>query len=296
MSADPTAGPTARRLLRDRLASGRTVWVPGCYDVLSARLIEAAGFEATIVSGFGVSASLLGMPDVELYTMTENLSVVRAVCAAVSMPVMADGDAGYGNAVNVMRAVREFERAGAASITFEDQASPKKCPALTEGNELLPIDSAAAKIRAAVAARRDPDMIIIARTDARTPEEATRRGVAYAEAGADVVKPMSQCFQDADGLRGFREAVGRPIHITVLGSVENRLSRAQIEALAGFATFPLVPLLTAAEAIQQNLAHLRASLRMSELPLPLMPETVFKRFIGYEEIERIERSYLVRGG
>lgn len=289
-----TEARSPRTVLRERLASGRTVWVPGCYDVLSAKLIEAAGFEATIVSGFGVSASLLGMPDVELYTMTENLSVVRAVCAAVAMPVMADGDSGYGNAVNVMRTVREFERAGAASITFEDQASPKKCPALTDGNELLSLESAAAKIRAAVAARRDPEMIIIARTDARTPEEAIQRGVAYAEAGADVVKPMSKCFPDAAGLQQFREAVGRPIHITVLGSVEERLSRAQIEALGGFATFPLVPLLTAAEAIRQNLAHLKRSMRMSELQLQLMPEQDFKRFIGYDEIDRIENEYLVR--
>ena len=281
-----------RDRFRQALASGRTQWIPGSYDVLSARLIEEAGFDAVLVSGFGVSASLLGMPDTELYTMTENLSVIRATCAAVGLPVMADGDTGYGNAINVMRTVREFEAAGAASISIEDQVSPKKCPAVSDATDILPQSEAVSKIRAAVAARRDPRLVIVARTDAREPDEAIRRAVAYVEAGADVVKPISKCFNTFDGLRRLRAACGRPLAISVLGAIERNLSTAEIEALGGIATFPLTPLLTAAQALRANLAAMRVSRRPSGLPVPTMPEADFKRLIGFEEIEALERRFL----
>lgn len=281
-----------RDRFRQALASGRTQWIPGSYDVLSARLIEEAGFDAVLVSGFGVSASLLGMPDTELYTMTENLSVIRATCAAVGLPVMADGDTGYGNAINVMRTVREFEAAGVASISIEDQVSPKKCPAVSDATDILPLPEAVAKIRAAVEARRDPRLVIVARTDAREPSEATRRAIAYVEAGADVVKPISKCFNTFDGLRGLRAACGRPLAISVLGAIERNLSTAEIESLGGIATFPLTPLLTAAQALRTNLAAMMASRRPSGLPVATMPEPEFKRLIGFDEIEALERRFL----
>ncbi len=282
----------ARDRFRDALASGRTQWVPGSYDVLSARLIEEAGFDAVLVSGFGVSASLLGMPDTELYTMTENLSVIRATCAAVGLPVMADGDTGYGNAINVMRTVREFEAAGVASISIEDQVSPKKCPAVSDATEILPLPEAVAKIRSAIAARRDPRLVIVARTDARDPDEAIRRAIAYVEAGADAIKPISKCFNTLDGLRALRAVCGRPLAISVLGAIERNLSRADVESLGGIATFPLTPLLTAAQALRTNLAAMRATCRPSGLPVPSMPEAEFKRFIGFDEVEALERRFL----
>jgi methylisocitrate lyase len=291
----PTTGSEARRLaMRARLQTGRTLWIPGAYDVLSARLIAQAGFDAVLVSGFGVSASLLGLPDTELYTMTENLSVVRAVCAAVDLPVMADCDTGYGNAVNVLRTVREFEEAGASSITLEDQVSPKKCPAVSDATPLLPMEEAVGKIRAAVAARRDPALVIIARTDARTPEEAMARARAYAHAGADVVKPISKCFDSFDGLMHLRETVGRPLAISLLGKLQRNLSTQQIEQLGGICTFPLLPLLSAAAALKGNLAALHATLSPDDLPLAPMPELDFKRFIGFEDIEAMEPRFLPR--
>jgi methylisocitrate lyase len=281
-----------RKTLRRRLAAGETLWIPGAYDVLSARLIEEAKFDGILVSGFGLAASLLGQPDTELYTMTENLSVVRAVCNVVSLPVMADGDTGYGNAINVMRAVREFEAAGAASITFEDQVAPKKCPAVSDQTEVIPFDEAVAKVRAAIAARRDPDLVIIARTDARDPAEAMRRAKAFAAAGADVIKPISKTFNTLEGLQALKAACGRPLAISVLGAIEKNLQRADIESLGGIATFPLVPLLTAAEAVRRNLAAMRQTMRADRLPVPAMPEKEFKRFIGFDEVERLEREFL----
>lgn len=283
---------TPRQRFRQQLASGRTLWIPGAYDVLSARLIEEAGFDGVLVSGFGVAASLLGMPDTELYTMTENLGVIRATCAAVNIPVMADGDTGYGNAINVMRTVREFEATGAASITIEDQVSPKKCPAVSDATQIIPLDEAVAKIRAAVAARRDGDFVIIARTDTRDPAEAIARSRAFVAAGADAIKPINKCFNTLDGLRELRAACGRPLAISVLGLIEKNLSTADIESLGGIATFPLTPLLTTAQALRLNLAAMKASKRPSGLPVATMPEPEFKALIGFSRVEQLEREFL----
>lgn len=282
----------SRTRFKQRLASGDTLWIPGSYDVLSAKLIEEAGFDGVLVSGFGVAASLLGMPDTELYTMTENLSVIRATCAAVELPVMADGDTGYGNAINVMRTVREFEAAGAASISLEDQVSPKKCPAVSDQTTIITLEEAVAKIRAAVAARRDPDFVIVARTDARDPAEAIRRSKAYAAAGADVIKPISKCFNTYEGLRELRAACDRPLAISVLGLIEKNLTTAQIESLGGIATFPLTPLLTVTAALRTNLAHLKSTKRPGALPVAPTPEADFKHLIGFDRVEALEREFL----
>jgi methylisocitrate lyase len=277
---------------RQRLQTGRTLWVPGAYDVLSARLCEEAGFEAVLMSGFGIAASLLGQPDTELYTMTENLGVLRNTTQVLGIPVMADGDTGYGNAINVMRTVREFEAAGVASITFEDQVAPKKCPAVSDQTAIIPLEEGVAKIRAAVQARKDPDLVIIARTDARQPEEAIRRAQAYVAAGADVVKPIMKCFNSLEGLQALRHACGVPLSISVLGWIERELSPAQIETLGGIATYPLAPLLTATAALRSNLAALRQTHTSRGLPITPTPEGEFKRFIGFEDVERLEREFL----
>ena len=173
---------TPARALRSILEAGRTIWSAGAYDALSAKLIDEAGFDAVFTTGFGISASHLGQPDVELYTMTENLGVVRHMVNSVGRPVIADGDTGYGNVINVMRTVREFERAGVAGIVFEDQLLPKRCPAAATSVEVLPAQEAARKIRAACDARRDRDFLIIARTDADSVEESIERACLYAQA------------------------------------------------------------------------------------------------------------------
>ena len=132
-----------------KLRAGETVFVAGCFDAMSAMLAEKAGSPAVMTSGFAVSATHLGFPDVELYTMTENLTVVRHVVNAVGIPVIADTDTGYGNAINVMRTVREFEQAGVSAMIFEDQLAPKRCPAAANKVELLSAYEHAGKIRAA---------------------------------------------------------------------------------------------------------------------------------------------------
>ena len=274
------------------IRAGSTVWAAGAYDALSAKLIEEAGFPAIMTTGFGVSASHLGQPDLELYTMSENLDVVTKVVDVVHVPVIADTDTGYGNAINVMRTVREFERAGVQAMIFEDQESPKRCPAAAEVVELLSIDEGQAKIRAAVSARSNQNTLIIARTDATTECEAAERGKAYVEAGADLVQPISRCFSNFEGLSSFREAVGVPLSLQILGWLESGLKASQIESIAGLAVFPLVPLMTATQALRANLRALAASKCSVGLPCGVTSMSEFKALIGFAELESLQQQFL----
>ncbi len=273
--------------------AGRTVWAAGAYDALSAKLIEEAGFAAAMTTGFGISASHLGQPDLELYTMSENLGVVGKIVDSIGIPVIADTDTGYGNAINVMRTVREFERAGAAGMIFEDQESPKRCPAAANRVELLPLQEGAAKIRAAVHARSNEDTLIVARTDAMDEAEAVDRGQAYVEAGADLVQPISKCFNDFDGLARFREAVKAPLSLQLLGWLENDLTPGQVEQVAGLAVFPLVALMTATAALRANLGALARRHSSAQLPNEVTTMGEFKSIVGFEELEAMQSRFLI---
>jgi len=282
----------ATREFRDRALNQKTIWAAGAYDALSARFIEAAGFDALLTSGFGVSASHLGLPDAELYTMSENLGVVRNVTNVVNIPVIADIDTGYGNAINVMRTVREFEAIGASAIIMEDQVAPKRCPICVGGVEVISQEEAVGKIRAAVAARTNPNMLIVARTDVATEAEAIERGKAYVAAGADIIQPISKCFSSIEGLRALRQAVGVPLSLQILGWLEKKLSPAEIESVAGMATFALVPLMSVATALQENLAQLVRDKTSHNLPRPVMAHEPFVDFIGFKEIEQHQLEFL----
>ncbi|MGE0820889.1 MAG: oxaloacetate decarboxylase [Candidatus Binatia bacterium] len=181
----PTQGPAHLRTL---LTKDELVIAPGVYDGLSARIAEAVGFTALYVSG-GAIARSMGYPDVGLVTQTEMLKRLEEIRAVTSLPLIVDADTGYGNAVNVVRTVRAYERAGAAALHIEDQVEPKRCGHY-EGKEIVPTSEMTQKIRAAVAARSKDGVLIIARTDARAVlglDEAIVRGNAYAEAGADIL-------------------------------------------------------------------------------------------------------------
>jgi 2-methylisocitrate lyase-like PEP mutase family enzyme len=173
--------------LRELLRNDEMITAPGAYDCITARMIEQAGFSAVYMTGAG-TAAMLGYPDYGLVTMTEMVDNAGRIAAAVSRPVIADADTGYGNELNVVRTVREYERRGVAGIHVEDQGFPKKCGHL-ENKAIIPLEDYVAKIRAAVSAKFDPDFLIIARTDARAAlgfEEAVRRANAALDAGADM--------------------------------------------------------------------------------------------------------------
>jgi 2-methylisocitrate lyase-like PEP mutase family enzyme len=178
---------TKSRQLRELLRKDALITAPGAYDCITARMIEQAGFSAVYMTGAG-TAAMLGYPDYGLVTMSEMVDNAGRIAAAVSVPVIADADTGYGNQLNVVRTVREYEQRGVAGIHIEDQSFPKKCGHL-ENKVVVPLEDYVAKIRAAVSAKSDPDFVIIARTDARAVlgfDEAIRRANAALDAGADM--------------------------------------------------------------------------------------------------------------
>jgi 2,3-dimethylmalate lyase len=180
---------TAAGQLRRRLSTGQILAAPGVYDALGVRLVERAGFEAAFVSGAATSASLLGLPDLGLMTVGESLDQTRRIVGATSLPVIADCDTGYGNPLNARRTTRDFEAAGVAGLFIEDQTWPKRCGHFA-GKELVSAADMVQKVRAAVEARRDDDLVIIARTDAIAVDgldAALERAQAYAAAGADLI-------------------------------------------------------------------------------------------------------------
>lgn len=275
--------------LREQLASGRTVWAVGVYDALSARVAEAAGFDAVMTGGMGVTASLLGMPDAELLTLTENVGVVSRVSRALDIPVIADIDTGYGNTANVMRAVADFKTAGAQAVILEDQISPKRCAACVDDTQIIPIDEAVAKIRAARQAGGD-FMVVIARTDTFDPAEAVVRAKAYVGAGADLIQPVSKTFRDFAGLRGLHEQCQVPLSIQILGWLEG-LSPAEIERIAGIATFSLAALMTTTAALMENLKALRNDRSYSALPRGRTSLAEFNDFIGFDALLEDQQKF-----
>ncbi len=197
--------------LRQLLAEPGPVLCPGVYDCLSARIVERAGFPAAFMSGTAVSIAALGYPDMGLQTMTEILNQARNIARSVDIPVIADADTGYGNALNVMRTVREFEAAGLAGIMIEDQADPKRCGHY-EGKKLVSTSEMVIKIQAACEARRDDDFVIMARSDARAVEgmDATiDRVLRYCEAGADII--FIDALVSVEDLRRVGQSVPKPL-------------------------------------------------------------------------------------
>lgn len=280
--------------LRELLAGPGPVLAPGAYDALSARLIEQAGFGAVYVTGFGASASLVGLPDVGLLTMTEMVEQTRRVVDAVGVPVIADADTGYGNPINVLRTVRAYERAGVAGIHLEDQVAPKKC-GHTEGKQVIPAEEMVEKIRAAATARRSPDFLLIARTDARAVEGLTAaldRARRYRAAGADVlfieapqseaeVEAVAHTFPDVPLLFNWAEGGKTP-----------PMSLERLRAL-GFRLiiFPISTLLAATRAVSDVLARIRAAGTPAQALDDLFRFDEFLAFIGFPEIRELERRF-----
>lgn len=221
--------PTTR--LRQRLAQPGLIVAPGAFDGLSAKLIEQMGFDVVYATGGGISRSC-GYPDIGLLTMTEVLMQLRWIVEATSVPVIGDCDTGYGNALNVMRAVREFERVGVAAFHLEDQITPKRCGHY-EGKEVVSCEEMCKKLEAALETRTDPDLVIIARTDARAMyglDEAIRRGREYAKVGADMI--FVEAPQNRDELKRIADEIEQPLVANMVkGGKTPLLSAAELEAL-----------------------------------------------------------------
>ena len=252
---------TRRQRLRAAVEERRALPAPGAFECLSARLVEAAGFAAVYVTGYGTSASRLGLPDLGFTGLAEMSDHARNVAACVDVPVIVDADTGYGNAINVGRTVQMFERAGVAAIHLEDQVFPKRSGTLA-GNQLISTEEAAAKISAAVSARGDSGLLVIARTDAMGVtgfDDAVARARAYAAAGADLlfVEGMDAMAQ----VEALPSLVDKPCVFNY--GTAGPLPPASLSALRdlgyGLVIFPAHALLVAAHAMQAYLAALRES-------------------------------------
>ncbi|HEY7362890.1 MAG TPA: isocitrate lyase/PEP mutase family protein [Methylomirabilota bacterium] len=271
-----------RQTLRALINQKTGLVVPGAYDAVSAKLVERAGFPAVYMTGYGTSASRLGLPDLGFAGLAEMVDHARNLASAVRIPLIADADTGYGNALSVRRTVREYEAAGVAALHIEDQVAPKRCGHLA-GHQVIPRAEFAGKIRAAVEARTDPDLLVIARTDAISAvdfEEGLRRGEAAAKAGADVL------FIEAPRTEEQVARIARELDTPLLynyapGGRSPLLPFATLRQL-GYAVIllPVDTLLVASRAIADFLTELKARDDVGALADRYLPFREFNDLIG----------------
>ena len=293
---DMLTGPASpRKRLRELLAAPAPVVAPGAYDALSARLVEQAGFEVVYMTGFGASASLLGRPDVGLLGGGEMADQLRRIVDAVERPVIADADTGYGNAINVVRTVRTYEQAGVAALHLEDQVMPKKCGHMS-GKAVIPAAEMVGKIRAAAEARRDPDLVLIARTDAAAVhglDEAISRARAFAEAGADVLfveAPTSE--DDIARVAGELAGVAPLVFNWAEGGRTPPISLERITEL-GFSLviYPIATLLAATAGVTAVLETIKRDGTPAAAMSGLPTFDGFTEMIGLPEVHDLEQRY-----
>jgi 2-methylisocitrate lyase-like PEP mutase family enzyme len=284
----------SRQVLKQLFKRDRLLVAPGCFDGLSARLVEEAGFDAAYLSG-GALARSMGIPDIGLVTMSEVIERAAQVVSAVKIPIIADADTGYGNAVNLVRSVKEFERTGVAAIHIEDQITPKRCGHL-DGKEVIPLAEMEKKLEAALASRTDPDFCIIARTDARGVhglEDAICRGRAFAKLGVDAV------FVEAPQSEAELEEIPRalpnvPLLVNVFKGGKTPMLPVERLQQMGYriAIYPSETQRAAIHAMRQALGLLKRDGTTEKMDDAL---TTFKerdKVVGLDEWQQLEKQYL----
>ena len=286
-----TDRPSPATRLRALLAEPGIRVMPCCFDPLSARLIETAGFPLSFMSGFAASAVRLGLPDTGLMSYGEVVDQGRNICASVDMPIIGDGDTGYGNAVNVRRTVQGFAQAGFACVMIEDQLSPKRC-GHTRGKQTVSRDEACTRLRAACEARDEgADILVMARTDARATEgldEALARARDFTAIGADLL--FVEAPRDADEMRRVcDEAPGVHMANLVEDGDTPLLSPPELEAIGDcIVAYPLTLLSASIRAMQESLTDMAAGHHPRER---LLPFADLRRVVGFEEYYALEERY-----
>ena len=284
----------SRQTLKRLLNRNKLLVAPGCFDGLSARLVEKAGFEAAYLSGGAVARSM-GIPDIGLVTMSETIERAAQVISAVTIPVIADADTGYGNAVNLVRTVREFERVGVAAIHIEDQITPKRCGHL-DGKEVIPLAEMELKLAAALKVRTDPDFCIIARTDARGVngfDDAIARAQAFAKLGVDAV--FVEAPQSEEELAEIpRRLPGVPLLVNVFkGGKTPMLPMQRLERMGyRIAIYPSETQRASIRAMRTALDTLKREGTTESIDTAL---TTFKerdQVVGLDEWQKFERAYM----
>lgn len=276
--------------LRALLQEPRLLQMPGCFDAMSARLVEEAGFPLAFMSGFAASASHLAGPDTGLMSLGEMLDRGREICAAVTIPVIGDGDTGFGNAVNVRRTVEEYARAGFACIMIEDQVMPKRC-GHTQGKQVVPRAEAETRLRAALDARdAGADILVMARTDARAPhglDEAIARAQRFAAMGADIT--FLEAPENEDEMTAYCDAVPGPKMANLIEHGRTPLLPPErLEALGyAIAVYPLTQLSAAIRAMRASLA----AIGRGEQPDNILDFRALTEAVGFDRYHETAERY-----
>jgi 2-methylisocitrate lyase-like PEP mutase family enzyme len=281
------------RTLKELLADDGVIKAPGVWDGLSARLADQAGFSAVCASGFAIAAAL-GMPDAEVFTATEGVEAVRKIREASDLPIIADIDTGYGNAINAQRTAASMRRAGVSAVFMEDQVSPKRCPiCIGDPVELTSLPEATGKVRAAKDGLGD-DVLLIARTDA-VGDDALKRAESYVAAGADLNIPVSNTFPGLEVWQRSHELVGVPLvaSLTAWTWVEKEFTdEAMAQAGIKIGMVATHGILAAATAIRDSFTRLAAGEPLPEVSGRYMAHHDFVEMIGFPEMEERQRAYL----
>jgi methylisocitrate lyase len=281
------------QLIRDALAQHGQLIMPGVYDALSAKIAARAGFEVVFITGYSLSATLLGEPDFGLLTQTEVVGAAQRICAVVETPVIVDADTGYGNAINVVRTVEDLLRAGAAGMFLEDQVWPKRCGHM-RGKQVIPLDEQLKKLRAAVDARNATDFFIVARTDARQAlgiAEAIERGIAFKDAGADAV--FIEAPESKQEMREIARQVPGPLVANMLErGVTPLMGPKELKDL-GFEliVWPLAPLYAVAKSLTDVYTTLRRDGSTLAILEQLMAFDEFNDIVGLEKKYALDNKY-----
>lgn len=279
--------------LKARLDSGELTIAPGIYDGISARMADSMGFDALYMTGYGIAASHLALPDAGLATYTQMVERVRTFAERTSTPLIADGDTGYGGALNVQHTVRGYEAAGASAIQLEDQEFPKKC-GHTVGRRVIPLEEAIVKIRVAVDTRDDPNFLVIARTDARTAhglDEALRRADAFAEAGADVLFVESP--ESEEEMATICERFDLPLLANMVEGGRTPVLPAERLQELGFAIaiYPATGFLATAAALSAAYSTLKSVGTTTKSDLPLYDFEKMNNVVGFDDVWEFDRKY-----
>ncbi len=278
--------------LRQEIENGGFITAPGVFELISALIADRMGFKALYVTGYGTVASALGLPDAGLATYSQMIERIGRIAEMTKTPIIADADTGYGGLLNVRHTVRGYEQAGVTAIQIEDQEFPKKC-GHTPDRRVIPIADMVRKIKVASDSRSSSDFLVIARTDARTGkglDEAIRRGVAYAEAGADII------FVESPESENEMAEIGRQIGKPLLANMVNggrtpMLPGDRLQALGfSIAIYPAVGFLAAGEALRQVYTDLQKNGATTGV-VPMYSFSEFNKLIGFEDVWEFERRY-----
>jgi 2,3-dimethylmalate lyase len=280
-------------VIRQALSQSGQIIMPGVYDALSAKIAARCGFEVIFITGYSLSATLLGEPDFGLLTQTEVIAAAQRICSVVETPVIVDADTGYGNAINVIRTVRDLIGAGAAGMFLEDQVWPKRCGHM-KGKQVIPLDEQLKKLKAAVEAKQNRDFFIVARTDSRQAlglNAAIERGIAFKEAGADAV--FIEAPESKDEMKEISKQVPGPLVANMLErGVTPLMGPNELKEL-GFdlIVWPLAPLYSVAKTLTEVYTTLRRDGSTLAILDRLMPFDEFNRIVGLDEKYALDAKY-----